>query len=239
MPYLPASTQAPVSAERAQITLSADKRIATVGEQVTFSGKVSGVSLPTSIYIQALINGSWVDQWGPISTDSQGNFSHSTVMPYGWGCRDMRFRAVHKPTGGTSNEVRVAVAFRTRITLEVPERVAVNTPFKVAGRLEYEESPGSWRPLAGKQVTVTLDGAPYETVTTGDDGSFSLDMVVDAPGDHTIGAEFAGHGLPATVTIAAVQVDVDQLADVLSKVLAVIPILTVGGVLVASEVSRR
>ncbi|RLG82899.1 MAG: hypothetical protein DRO39_09025, partial [Thermoprotei archaeon] len=75
--------------------------------------------------------------------------------------------------------------------------------------------------------------------TTGDDGSFSLDMVVDAPGDHTLGAEFAGHGLPATATIAAVQVDVGQLADVLSKILAVIPILTVGGVLVASEVSRR
>ena len=237
MPYLPASTQVPVSAERAEITLSADKRVAVAGERVAFSGRVSGVSLPATIYIQALIDGSWVDQYGPISTDPAGNFSHTTTMPYGWGCRDMRFRAVHKPTGGASNEVSVAVAFRTRITLEVPERVAVGEPFKVAGRLEYEYYP-EWRPLPGKQVAITLDGTPYTTVTTGDDGSFSLDMVVDAPGDHTIGAEFAGHGLPATVTIAAVQLDVGPLADVLSKIFAAIPILTVGGVVAASEMSR-
>ena len=239
MPYLPASTQAPVSAERAQITLNADKRVAATGEPVTFSGTVTGVTLPTSVYIEVYVDGTKADEWGPLMTDEKGAFDTVVAMPYRFGCKDVVFRAVHKETGGVSNEVRVAVAFNTRVTLDVPGKVAVNTPFKVTGRLEYEESEGVWKPLAGKQVTVLLDGELYDTVTTGSDGSFSLDMVIDTPGDHTIDAKFGGEGMPATVTVFGATLEVSPLVSALRYLAAAAPIIATGAVVAYTELKRR
>ena len=239
MPYLPSSARAQVRAERAEITLSVDKRTAKTGERVTFSGRVSGVALPTAVYIQGYIDGAWTDLWGPIATDSQGNFSYTATMPHEWGCRDIRFRAVHRETGGVSNEVSVAVAYETAIELNVPERVTVNTPFTVSGRLVYFKAPDTPEPLPNKQVKILLDGVTYDTVTTGSDGSFSIDMVIDVPGDHIVEAWFEGQGFPAVVRVLGMEAEVTPIVNVLRGIASAIPIIVTGGMIVLSELKKR
>jgi len=242
MPYLGAQASAPVSVQRYSITLSADRTSASPGDVITFTAKVLLDSTPVGdkevrFYVVPPTGLWWI---GTVTTDSSGNAVFKWTVPFDIGgtklpCSRWDVQAYVIPEGVGSNKVTVTIGYRTRISVTVPDKVAVGKPFTVSGRLEYESSSGVWSGLAGRTVSIYYDNNKVADVTTGSDGSFKADVTISSPGTYTIRAVYAGEGVPTVVAVAPLAVVPEQVFTGLAVVL---PLIAVAVTVIASELNR-
>jgi hypothetical protein len=135
-----------------------------------------------------------------IETDFKGSFYVSWKAPHGMACRKYYFYAEHPDSGTTSDKQLMSIAYPTRISISAPGSVNAGLKFTVSGKLEYEYSPGTWKPLAGKTVSIYYDNNKLADVTTGSDGSYSATVSIPRSGTYTLKAVYAGEGLTAAAT---------------------------------------
>jgi hypothetical protein len=207
MPYNSAQATKGITVQAVSVTFNIDRTRTTWAEGATFSGKVTsnGAGVQATLYIQrkSPTTGEWFDQFGPISTDSAGNYSYTTSFGYGWACMRNTFRArVSYPAAAVSTEKNLDIAFPTRLSISAPDKIAPGTPFTISGKLEYESGIDVWSPLAGKTISLYYNGTKIADVTTGSDGSYSkTGAVIPTSGTYTLKASYAGEGW--TMAVAA------------------------------------
>jgi len=238
MPY--ASTQATrsIAVEKVELTLTADKRWVKVGEKVTFSGRLTkdgkGYAYQPIYILYKWVDGNWYYlNPDPIPTDANGYYSYEASFGYDFGCLDIPFKAEWEYKV-YSDEVKVAIAFPTRISIKAPSSVRPGEAFTVSGKLEYEESKDTWKPLAGKTIKIYYNGTLAATVTTGSDGSYSASVTIETPGSYTLKAVFEGE-VPGGAHLAPAE---SEKGVAVGKVAPLVPIITSiigGGLVIASE----
>jgi hypothetical protein len=113
-----------------------------------------------------------------------------------------------------SKQVTISeLVYATALTLVVPTNpIAEGTGFAVSGRLTYREGGVDYG-LSGR--TINISGGVTGTLTTGTDGSYSLNTVIAHFGTYTITASFAGAtGLSASYATGGVNVFSAEAPDV-------------------------
>ena len=250
MPYDASSASANVTVLGVSVELRADKSVARAGEYVRFSGKVYLDSTGygnTRVYIQHYdeSTGTWRDIVYA-DTDEWGNFYASIKMGYEWACKKKQFRARHT-SGAVSNTVTVAVAFPTRISISAPSTAVPGQVIQVTGKLEYESSPGVWKPLVNKPVYIYLEGDFVMGVYTDSDGNYSANVTMPMQtGTYTVSAEFLGEGIqavglafaPATAGLTTISEEIKTFVEE-NKALIGGLLLVGGAALVYSVVRKR
>ena len=177
------------------LTLNSLPALASEGSTVGFSGKLTanGSGVPgATIRIDYSSGTNISGTVGTTATDGNGNFSLDWKIPYGFGCRTYVFRAVDVASGTTSNGQTMSVGINTKIVLSLPQTVTVNKPFTVSGTLLWQYDANTWNPLAGKQVSISVDGSVVAQPTTDANGNFSATITITTAGSHSIMAQFAG-----------------------------------------------
>lgn len=211
-------TVGPMAGPADWVSLYSLQRGAKVGDKVTFLGEVksggatgtpvSGAKITLRMYTSIR---HWPDDWANLGdigyTDVQGKFSFAWTVPievihylmhYKLACNDWVFKAQVDGSSLWSNEYKVFVSYLTRIVnLNVPTTVQVAESFKVSGNLQYEDLPGIWLPLSGKEVVITYNSTVLGKVTTNLLGGFEVSGAIQQAGEFNIIAEFAGSNYPA------------------------------------------
>jgi len=218
------------------LTLSADKRWVKVGEPVTFTARLTkdgaGYAWQT-LYLELFdsASGMWLVYETMPSTDLDGYSSMGLALGFDRACQDIRWRVRFTNSTGSyySQEVQVAVAYPTRLTLSAPDAVASGQPFTVSGKLEYEKTSGNWVGLAGATVKIYADSTLLASPTTGSDGGFSASVTLTQ--SKTIKAVFEGLNLPSALAFYASA----ESQDIYAILGALSPLLAVGGVIAAQS----
>jgi len=87
--------------------------------------------------------------------------------------------------------------------------------------LEYNDA-GTYKPLAGKTVSISFAGTS-KTATTGTDGKATTTFnAPTTPGTYTVSASYAGEGIPATVGTTTVVVRTYSIPEVVPLVLLIL-----------------
>jgi hypothetical protein len=227
-----------------KVTLDASPKDVVPGNLVTFSGGVQIDSYPGAnrdVSVQINVGGAWTEIFR-VRTNNYGGFSQSWTVPWTVAgsklpCNTWSFRAVDVSSGTVSNTVSVTVRYPTRLSVSTDrDQYPPNATVTVTVLLEYQDADGTWKPLAGKTVSVTAFGAT-KSVTTGTDGKASTTFTAPStPGTYTIQATFAGGTLAfAPATAAPIVVGAAPVAQV---VVLAAPLLVGGALLVATAVKR-
>ena len=194
IPYIESEATAPVSVERYTVELDPLPAYKVQGEWVSFTGRVLRDTEPVPTTRVEIYRAGTLVAAG--YTDPDGRFSIPWRVEYGLGCRTHSFVAYHPDSGKYSETRYMAVAFKTRISLNTPDKVTPGEPFYISGKLEYESEPYVWKPLGGKSVDIYIDDSYVKSVTTGADGSYSTTVTIYTPGTHTVKAVYHGEGVP-------------------------------------------
>lgn len=188
------------------------------GQTVTLTANVMIDSVPgANRKVQFYIEGpqprpSVWSMIGEKTTDSQGTAMLTYTIPFTLSyvtvpCRTWSFMAYDTATTTKSNDVDGQIAYPTRITnLNVPSSVDVGKEFTATALLEYQTSPATWSPLAGKNVQVLIDGRKVADVTSSSDGSLSARLTINTAGKHVIMFLFPGEGLALGAATAGAEV---------------------------------
>ena len=90
------------------------------------------------------------------------------------------------------NNVRMnlEVTLPTETTVDAPVSVEVGEEFQVTGTLHGARGES----LASRPIAVRIGDLPEQRVLTDDAGVFELTVTLDAPGAHSVSAEFLGDG---------------------------------------------
>jgi hypothetical protein len=118
-----------------------------------------------------------------------------------------------------SKQVTISeLVYATALTLVVPTNpIAEGTGFAISGRLTYREGGVDY---GIPSRTINISGGVTGTVTTGADGSYSLNTVIAHFGTYTITASFAGAtGLSASSATGGVNVFGAEAPDIGTLVL--------------------
>jgi len=241
MPYVRAEKTGPVTVEKVELTLTADKRWVKAGEMVVLSGRLTTDGRPYPDQPVWIETTDLVGVRGPYYTDAEGYFRAEITYSHYEGCMDIahkaRWQDVYSPT------VMVAVAFPTRISISAPSSVRPGETFTVTGVLEYEELPGMWTPLAGRTVTVYFNTTIFGQATTGSDGRYSVQGSIPSTGSYTLKAVFAGEGIPGVLFLAPSWAEwmpgPDWAKAVVDGLAATSPIIIVGGLVAYDILSKK
>jgi len=254
LPYVKDEETRPIAVEKVELTISADKRWVEAGKQVTFTGKLTkdGVGWGgRTVYIQVYLEGAEPPMWSNVASGTTGaDGSYTITWTAEWErygdilpCTDRRVRAfADAEVAVYSPEIKVAIAYPTRISIEAPGSVKPGEPFNILGKLEYEESPGVWKGLPDKTVVVYYDNTWLGETTTVSDGTYGLRVTIATPGKYTLKAVFEGAEIPAYAPSWAYFTPpewpdwVRMLLDVLA---AGSPVLIVGGLIAYDALTRR
>jgi uncharacterized protein YfaS (alpha-2-macroglobulin family) len=210
VPYTSATEYRSITVQALSVTLTVDKSWVPVGGVLYFRATVrsDGNPVPNKevrfyIATDGLL---WI---GTATTGSDGVASLTWTVPWYVGtlklpCTRQSFVAYAVPESVASNSVTVAIAYPTRLTVTTDK--STYTPgetIQVTVKLEYNDE-GTWKPLVGKSVTVSLDTLQSKTVTTGSDGTASTTLTAPTtPGSYTVRASYGGEGLTAFALAAA------------------------------------
>jgi len=247
MPYVSAEASKAVTVEKLDLTLAADKRWEKAGGVVTFTARLTkdgaGYS-GQSLYLQYYTATGWYELTSPMpSTDANGYTSSTIVLGYDRACQDVRWRVRYTDPAGNnyySPEVKVAVAYPTRISLTAPASTPPGVAFTVSGKLEYEKTSGSWVGLAGAPVKIYADTTLVASPTTDANGNYSASITLTT--SQTIKAVFEGMYIPsALIFFAPSELSLQtqaQLTDLLTLVGAFAPIIAVGGVVAYQALAK-
>ncbi|HWH08680.1 MAG TPA: carboxypeptidase-like regulatory domain-containing protein, partial [Candidatus Thermoplasmatota archaeon] len=151
---------------------------------------------------------------GSTSTDGGGRFRLETKVPH-----DLEATHYHLVAHSHQKQVdcqiwreswsdpELDVTARTRIVLDLPEKVVIGRNLTVAGRV-IDEAGG---PVRNANVSLTVEGKPLQVVTDGM-GAFRHEMRVERTGDVDVKAAFAATkyygGSEAADSVAVVPEDV-------------------------------
>jgi len=238
IPYIESEASAPVSVERYTVELDPLPAYKVQGEWVSFTGRVLRDTEPVPTTRVEIYRAGTLVAAG--YTDPDGRFSIPWRVEYGLGCRTHSFVAYHPDSGTYSAGRSMAIAYKTRITLTVPEKVEPGKPFEVSGKLEYEATaPGDWKPLGGKIVSIYYNNIKVAEVTTEADGSFRASVTIPTPGTYTIRATFAGEGVAAAPALAAIPVTAEGVAEVILPILGAAAIPAIVLAIVAISEARK
>jgi len=248
MPYVSAEASKAVTVEKLDLTLAADKRWEKAGGVVTFTARLTrdgaGYS-GQSLYLEYYTATGWYTYTTPMpSTDANGYTSSTITLGYDRACEDVRWRVRYTDPAGVeyySPEVRVAVAFPTRISISAPASIPPGVAFTVSGKLEYEKTAGNWVGLAVAPVKIYADSTLIASPTTDANGNFSASLTLTT--SQTVKAVFEGLYIPSALIFFApseytLQTQA-QLTDLLTVLGALAPIVAVGGVIAYQSLVKR
>jgi len=249
MPYVAAEAARAVTVEKLALTLAADKRWVKVGGLVTFTARLTkdgaGYAYQT-LYLELFdsASGMWLVYETMPSTNLDGYSSMGLSLGYDRACQDIRWRVRYTDPAGTayySPEVRVAVAFPTRISISAPASIPPGVAFTVSGKLEYEKTAGNWVGLAGAPVKIYTDTTLVASPTTDANGNFSASLTLTT--SQTVKAVFEGMYIPSALIFfapseSALQTQA-QLTDLLTVLGALAPIVAIGGVIAYQSLVKR
>jgi len=250
MPYNPASAQGPITVASWSITLYPETDYVLAGQTLKLSGYLKydttgAVGETVEIYIYLDPEATYY-KIATVTTQSGGYFSYTWTVPWKVSnttlpCSGWRFRAYHPASGTGTITDRVYVIYPTRIRdFSVPSTVAAGQTFKVSGYLEYQKDEATWAGLANRTVGIYLDNTSLGQATTGSDGRFELDCVINTPGTYTVSARFAGEGLAlAAVTAEQVIASLQALYEYASYALAFLPVVVPACTILVNELRRK
>jgi hypothetical protein len=247
MPYVAAEASKAVTVEKLDLTLTADKRWEKAGGVVTFTARLTkdgaGYS-GQSLYLEYYTATGWYTLTSPMpATDANGYTSSTITLGYDRACEDVRWRVRYTDSAGNnyySPEVKVAVAYPTRISLTAPDSTPPGVAFTVSGKLEYEKTAGNWVGLAVAPVKIYADSTLVASPTTDANGNYSASITLTT--SQTIKAVFEGMYIPsALIFFAPSELSLQtqaQLTDLLTLVGAFAPIIAVGGVVAYQALAK-
>jgi len=198
--YAPGMGMASITVVSYTLTMDKLPYFAVAGRKIRFSGRLTTdttgvggeeVRVKYCLYDKPHI----CYDIGSTTTATDGSWYFDWDVPYRMAGKRYLFRAYHPASGVESSTQEMAVAYPTRLSIKAPGKVAVGASFKVEGKLEYEESEGSWKPLANRSITIYYDTKTLTTTNTGSDGSYSATISIGEPGSFLLKAYFAGEGL--------------------------------------------
>lgn len=243
MPFSSASAQVTVQVQSVSITLDALPAQRAAGQSVTFTGRVTldGVGAAGRV-VQVVHRASGVVLGNP-TTAADGSYSTSWMIPwsltdilgtvYTLPCNTWEFYA-YTP-GAQSPNRSMDISYPTRIrNLTAPTPVQPNVAFAYQGWLEYQNTPTTWVPLAGRSVAMTFDGG-IGTLTTATDGRFAGSYTPTVTGTFTLRASYAGQSLPLHLGPSEQTFRVAVGDEVLSFLLWLLPIIVGAGMTASSE----
>jgi hypothetical protein len=190
---------------------------------------------------------------GSSTTASDGSWSITWNVPFEMAGKKYWFRAVHVATGATSDFQAMTIAYFTRISVSAPSTVAVNVPFTVTGKLEYQASATTWLPLAGRTIVILDVLNALQTIASGttlSDGSFAISITLKSPGTYKLRAYYAGEGLsygggetgfyaPAATDFTVNATEGGEQAVIGAKGVLAGLLALIGGALVVARLKRK
>jgi len=208
MPYSAAYDEKTITVQALELSLEADRRVALPGQQVTFTARllVGGAGYRGATV--AIVDRATGRAIGYPVTDANGYATFVWTVPWELDgarlpCTDREFYAYALEFEVYSGSVMVAIGYPTRIySLTVsPSTVTPGGTIEVSGYLQYEYPEGTWNPLAGRSVDLSIIGpagvVAGTRVTTNPDGSFYTTFTAPSePGTYRVRARFDGEGLP-------------------------------------------
>jgi len=203
MSYASASSQATITVQTGQLTLSVTPSPPWVpGQTLTFT-----VTLPMVVWttdtVTIYANNTPVTSF-QITSGIGG--SGTWVIPQSYAGQTVTFMAQDSLLGATSNTVTGTVLYPTKITISVPSTIYVNQPFTVSGTLQYQNASGSWVALGSQTVSIKGSWGASATATTNSNGQYSAQLTApSSPGTYTITVTFAPTGTlfaPATAQLS-------------------------------------
>lgn len=182
-----------------ELSLKVSNQLPVAGETIKWQGTITpSPGLGAKIGLYAYIP----DRWVLVATATVGMegptggiFSGSWTVPHrieGVKISGSRTMLIARYGDYESNGVGLVVYMPSRISITAPSNVKVGEVFTVSGKLEYEYDSGDWRGLANKVVEIYVDESKVGEVTTGSDGSYSIDMKINEPGVHVLKVVFGG-----------------------------------------------
>jgi hypothetical protein len=182
---------------------------AVAGRGIRFSGRltVDGTGVggeEVRVRLCSYVTPTLCSDIGSTMTRPDGTWYLDWSVGYEYACSRYYFKAVHPASGAESAMQLMAVAYPTRLSITAPSRVTTGAPFRVEGKLEYENPAGRWNPLGGRRVSIYYDDTKLVDVTTASDGSYTATVSIPTPGTYTLKAYYAGEGITATAAAIAV-----------------------------------
>ena len=205
MPFKESQKVNPIIVLGAQLTVDVDKRVACPNDVVTISGSLTqnGTPVPNAEIALSLYYSETGELYNiaTVYTDSLGNYSYNWTVPYQieptkpLQCKDWDVQAVSTEPQARAT-TKLAIAYRTQLTLNSHPEVTVNQPCTVDGTLKFEAAEASWFALPYRKVKILLDSTPLTTVTTNIYGRYSAEITISEPGTYNLTALFEGEELP-------------------------------------------
>ena len=177
-----------------------------VDNEARFSGRLSeetGSGIPGR-ELEIIVDGTVIDS---ITTGEFGRFSFTQAFPDPgphWVEVELK---VQDYLLDNKARIDLEVTLPTVTTVEAPVSVEVGEEFSASGTLHGARG----EPLAGRPVSVRIDGLPLQQVSTDDAGVFEYTGMLDAPGAVTVLAEFTGDG-PVLSSEATARLAVREVA---------------------------
>lgn len=239
MPYPGREATRAITVAEVSISASVSPTTQKPGATVTFTGKTSGIPSGAKIYLQVYgTDGTWAEPSPACqpTIGADGSFSASWTVPWDargqTPCRTWRLRFVYY--WYTSNEMSLTVYYDTRIRdFTAPDTGVVGQTINITGYLEYNSASGVWSGLAGRKVSIYIDGTKIADVTTNSVGFFSTTYTLDKAGTFTLKASFIGEG-----AAAAAAATVASATEVPAWLISLAPIV-LGTVVVALGVRKH
>jgi hypothetical protein len=228
MPYTSSSGSKNIKVMGISLSLTASKSWGVPGDQIVFIATLTGDGVPLSgEYVEfAISNGRWV-VIGGANTDDLGKARLTWTIPWTADtlklpCNKWNIQAKHWVSGTLSNAVSVAVAYPTRLTVMTDkDSYPPGATITATALLEYNDT-GTYKPLAGKTVSISFAGTST-TATTGTDGKATVTFKAPTtPGTYTVSASYAGEGIPTALGTATVVVGTYSIPEVVPFVLLIL-----------------
>jgi len=178
-----------IDSEMVEVIAELDDDELYLGEEANIQGQlvIAGTTDPVAneeIIIK--VNG---EEKARVTTDEEGLFNYS-FTPDATG--EYTIELVHEATNNydddsTNLTLNVIEKVDTSLSIDTTEATAL-TPVNITGKLTDDEDNA----IAGENVTVTINGANY-TVTTGNDGNYTVEYTPVNTDDINVSVEYAGN----------------------------------------------
>jgi len=218
VPYSTSRASTDVSVAQAlKVSLSVNKSWFTPGDYLVATARVTDTygNPVANKEVRFYITDSYLYWIATETTDINGYASITWTVPWDIGgdklpCTKRYIQAYAMPEAVGSDKILIAFAYPTRLSVTTDKKTYnPGEIVKVSVKLEYNDF-GTWKPLAGRTVSVTFAGNT-QSASTGSDGTASVSFTAPStPGTYSVVAEFKGEGLATTLATALVEIITSQ-----------------------------
>ncbi|MEM1704050.1 MAG: carboxypeptidase regulatory-like domain-containing protein, partial [Zestosphaera sp.] len=207
-------TKIPVS-----LTISAEPREVTVGEEVVVKGSISPAMSKTIELVIKRPDGTTDTQTTTSTPDGSFGFRIKLDKEGEWSFT-ARFAEDLTHEEAVSQSVNiVALPVKTVLTIQAPSMVSVGEEFVVSGKLTRLDTGAG---LAGKKVELYINGSKTSETTSNATGDYSFKIRIESIGRYALRVYFSGDGFLPSEVVTTVVVEAPKASAITWSVVVIV-----------------